>query len=85
MSTFRCPDCGSEHAIFDEGGGERLAAGADLPFLGSIPIDPAIREGGDGGEPIVLDKGETGDALREFVGKTADMQGIVHRRRASSG
>jgi len=83
MAAFRCPDCGNEHAIFDEGGGRELASDVDLPFLGSIPLDPAIRKGGDGGEPIVLDEGDTGGALREFTRETADMQGIVHRKRTS--
>ena len=84
MSSFRCPDCGGEHAIFGQGGGERFAEEVGMPFLGSIPLDPAIRQGGDGGEPIVLGEGETSEAFREFVGKTANMQGIVHRRRAAS-
>ncbi|MFB6152264.1 MAG: Mrp/NBP35 family ATP-binding protein [Haloarculaceae archaeon] len=84
MSTFRCPDCGSEHAIFGDGGGEAFAADADLPFLGSIPLDPDVREGGDAGEPIVLDEDdETGEAFRAFVSEAARNQGIVHRRRHS--
>jgi len=82
MSSFRCPDCGNEHAIFGEGGGEAFAEDAQMPFLGEIPLDPAIREGGDAGEPMVLDEeSETGEALRSFVRNTADNQGIVHRRR----
>jgi len=82
MSSFRCPDCGNEHAIFGEGGGEAFAADAQMPFLGEIPLDPAIREGGDAGEPMVLDEeSETGEALRSFVQNTATNQGIVHRRR----
>ena len=81
MSTFHCPDCGGEHAIFGSGGGSEFADEVELPFLGEIPLDPAIRQGGDDGEPMVLTEGETGEALREFVRMTADMQGIVHRRR----
>ena len=80
MSTFRCPDCGGEHPIFGSGGGRAFADEVELPFLGEIPIDPAIREGGDDGEPMVLGEGETSESLREFVGKTANMQGIVHRQ-----
>ena len=54
MSTFVCPSCGAETAIFRKGGGERTAEELGVPFLGSIPLDPAIAEGGDAGEPIVV-------------------------------
>jgi ATP-binding protein involved in chromosome partitioning len=81
MSTFHCPDCGGEHPIFDSGGGKELADEAELPFLGEIPIDPSIREGGDDGAPLVLDDEETSEALQEFARETADMQGVVHRQR----
>jgi ATP-binding protein involved in chromosome partitioning len=80
MSTFECPDCGSEHAIFGSGGGRAFADEVEMPFLGEIPLDTAIREGGDDGRPLVLEDGATGDALRSFARRTADMQGIVHRR-----
>jgi ATP-binding protein involved in chromosome partitioning len=83
MAGFVCPDCGSEHAIFGEGGGERFAADVDMPFLGSVPLDPAVREGGDDGAPMVHGEGDTAEALQEFTRKTANMQGIVHRRRVS--
>jgi ATP-binding protein involved in chromosome partitioning len=81
MSTFHCPDCGGEHPIFDSGGGQALANEAELPFLGEIPIDPSIREGGDDGAPLVLEDAETSEALQEFAEETADMQGVVHRQR----
>ena len=84
MSSFRCPNCGSEHAVFDEGGGRRLADSVEMPFLGKIPLDPAVREGGDDGRPLVLDDAETSDALQAFARQTADMQGVVHRRRVAS-
>ncbi len=83
MSRFRCPDCGGEHAIFGEGGGQALADEAEMPFLGEIPLDPAIREGGDAGRPMVLGDGETAAALQAFSRTTANMQGIVHRQRVS--
>ena len=53
MSYFVCGDCGSEHSIFSKGGGERAAAEMEMPFFGGIPLEPAVREGGDNGEPIV--------------------------------
>jgi ATP-binding protein involved in chromosome partitioning len=54
MSTFVCPHCGKETHIFRSGGGERTAAELGCPFLGSIPLDAAIAEGGDAGVPIVV-------------------------------
>ena len=81
MSSFRCPDCGSEHAIFGEGGGRRFAEEVDMPFLGELPLDPRVREGGDSGEPVVLDEeSATGDAFREMVENVADNVGVVRRR-----
>ncbi|MFB6298349.1 MAG: P-loop NTPase [Salinirussus sp.] len=83
MAGFRCPDCGTEHDIFGADGGREFAESQEMPFLGSIPLDPAIRAGGDSGEPLVNGEGETAGRLREFAGKTANMQGLVHRRRIS--
>lgn len=54
MSYFVCGHCGERTEIFSHGGGERAAAKVDVPFLGRIPIDPAIRDGGDTGHPIVV-------------------------------
>ena len=84
MSSFRCPDCGSTHDIFGTGGGEAFAADNDLPFLGSLPLDPSVRTGGDGGRPVVLDDGDTGDAFRVMAENTADMVGAVRRRDAAN-
>lgn len=53
MSYFIAPDTGNKYDIFGSGGGEKLAAKLDTKFLGGIPIDPRIREGGDNGKPIV--------------------------------
>jgi ATP-binding protein involved in chromosome partitioning len=80
MSGFQCPDCGSEHPIFGAGGGREFADEVQMPFLGEIPLDMDVRESGDDGRPPVLDETETGEAFRQFVRTTADMQGLVHRR-----
>ncbi len=53
MSVFVAPD-GSQHAIFGSGGGARLAALTGAPLVGSVPIEAAVSEGGDRGEPVVL-------------------------------
>ncbi len=54
MSTFVCPHCGTETHVFRHGGGERTARELGVPFLGAIPLDAAIAEGGDAGRPIVV-------------------------------
>lgn len=54
MAGFTCPSCGHHEPVFGEGGGRRTAEALEIPFLGSIPLDPAVVSGGDAGEPIVL-------------------------------
>ena len=53
MSYFRADD-GKIYRLFGEGGGRMLADRLGVPLLGEIPIDPALREGADLGEPIVV-------------------------------
>lgn len=53
MSVLELED-GTTLDLFGQGGGEQLAAQAEVPFLGSIPIDPRVRVGGDSGMPVVL-------------------------------
>lgn len=54
MSYFICGHCHERTDIFSHGGGERAAQKLGVPFLGAIPIDPAVRMGGDQGAPIVV-------------------------------
>jgi ATP-binding protein involved in chromosome partitioning len=52
MSYFE-PTPGQRHYLFGKGGGRKMAADADVPFLGELQIDPRVAECGDQGEPIV--------------------------------
>ena len=52
MSYLELPD-GQRMEVFGAGGGEALAASANVPFLGKIPMLAEVREGVDNGEPIV--------------------------------
>jgi ATP-binding protein involved in chromosome partitioning len=54
MSHFTCPHCSAIIDIFSKGGAERTAQQFNVPFLGSIELVPAIREGGDRGLPVAL-------------------------------
>jgi ATP-binding protein involved in chromosome partitioning len=53
MSYLDLPD-GTRMDVFGSGGGERLAAESGVPFIGAIPLDPAVRAGGDAGTPVVV-------------------------------
>jgi len=54
MSLFVCPNCGHASHIFSHGGARREAERLGVEFLGEIPLDMAIRETSDGGQPIVV-------------------------------
>ena len=58
MSYLELPD-GTRMDIFGAGGGEKLAKDSGVPFIGAIPIDPSVRTGGDGGQPVVVSNPES--------------------------
>ena len=65
MRAFICPHCNQETPIFSQGGGREAAEKLGVPFLGEIPIDPRIREGGDTGRPVIQSHPES-PAAKEF-------------------
>ncbi len=54
MSGFICPESGKEYNIFGKNTTEPLAKNYQTQVLGTIPIDPTLREGGDSGLPITV-------------------------------
>jgi ATP-binding protein involved in chromosome partitioning len=52
MSYFLCPNCGERSEIFTHGGARKAAMEMGVDFLGEIPLEMAIREGSDTGQPI---------------------------------
>ncbi|MGV8940198.1 MAG: iron-sulfur cluster carrier protein ApbC [Lysobacter sp.] len=54
MAVHVCSNCGHAEHVFGEGGGQRMASQYDVPLLGSLPLERAIREQGDAGVPVVL-------------------------------
>ncbi len=79
MSYFVCPDCTSRHDIFSSGDGEQRALAMGLPFLGTLPIDPLVRAGGDRGAPSVIStpESETTAAFRRIAGVLAQRVSIT--------
>ncbi len=69
MSGFVCPACGHKTDIFKSGGGEQLALEMNVPFLGRIPIDPAIVEACDSGKPYIEEykESETAVAFKQSI------------------
>lgn len=49
---------GTGDAIFGSGGGDQLATAIGAPLLGTVPLDPALREAADAGDPVVLSRPE---------------------------
>jgi ATP-binding protein involved in chromosome partitioning len=54
MSGFVCPTCHKESQIFSHGGGRKASERLEVPFLGEIPLDGDLCEGGDDGRPILV-------------------------------
>lgn len=55
MGGFPCPHCGGKIDLFQSDGGLKLARAYELPFLGSIPLDPEAAKAADKGKPAVLE------------------------------
>ncbi|HXY39717.1 MAG TPA: P-loop NTPase, partial [Vicinamibacteria bacterium] len=63
---FICGHCQERTDIFGSGGGRAMAGELQIPFLGEVPIDTRVREGGDTGRPIVCEAPEA-PAARAFL------------------
>ena len=74
MSYYICPKCGDEAHIFGHGGAKAEAARLSTEFLGEVPLDIAIRQTSDSGEPIVVSKPNSPHAkvYREIAAKIWD-------------
>jgi ATP-binding protein involved in chromosome partitioning len=81
MAGFACPHCGEVTHIFKQGGGERTAGVLDCPFLGSVPLDPAVVEGGDEGIPIVVSRPD-GAHAEAFGGLAEAVAAELSKRQA---
>ena len=54
MSYLQCPHCNERIDVFSHGGGKKTAETMNVHFLGELPLDPAVRIGGDSGSPVTL-------------------------------
>ena len=79
MSAFVCPHCQHETAIFDKGGARLAAERMGIRFLGEVPIDLAIRQGGDQGVPICAGAPD-GPQARAFFDVARAVAGAVSQQ-----
>ncbi len=82
MSYFQCPKCNERTHIFSHGGGAKTADNYSVPFLGEVPLNVALREGGDSGKPIVAANPDSmvAKAFREIAEKVAAQVSIANAK-----
>ena len=76
MSGLVCPHCSEPIDVFGTGGGEKLAGEMEVPFLGRVPLDPAVVMAGDTGAPTVVSSPESGAGVALERVKGAVMEGL---------
>lgn len=76
MTTFNCPHCAKEVNLFKSGGGRQAAAEMGVPFLGSVPFDPAMVDAGDDGRVYSLENPETAASLTLKAALNAALPGL---------
>jgi ATP-binding protein involved in chromosome partitioning len=62
MSYYLCPHCGGRDEIFGHGGAAEASASLNVPFLGEVPLDRAIRQHADDGLPVVIAEPDSASA-----------------------
>ena len=76
MSGFICPKCGAKIDIFKAGGGKKISEDLSVPYLGKIPIDPAICIDSDGGTPFIAENSAS-PAIKAFSEITENIKNYL--------
>lgn len=73
MAFFQCPHCGRETPIFSRGTGKQVAEKLQVHHLGELPLDPALREAGDEGKPLLVEdpKGALSNRFHDLAERVA--------------
>ncbi len=83
-SFFICDGCDKRHELFGSGGGAQIADFAKAPLLGQIPVDPAVRQCGDDGTPVMraAPDSEVSKAIKVVAERLADRVSVAAARRS---
>ena len=75
MSGFACPKCGEITQIFPTGGGKKIAEDMKVPYLGAIPVDPAIAQSADSGQVFIhqFASSPTAKIIQDIINKIIDL------------
>ena len=86
MSYFLCPHCNERTDIFAHGGAKKMAQEFGVPFLGEIPLDMAIRMGGDSGKPVAAINPDSPYALpfKHLAQQVAAAVSVLNAKNAQS-
>ncbi len=81
-SYFVCDGCDKRHELFGSGGGQLIADFSSAPLLGQIPVDPAVRESGDSGTPVMRSAPDSsvGKAIKSIAERIADRVSVASVR-----
>jgi ATP-binding protein involved in chromosome partitioning len=83
MGEFVCPDCGAKTAIFQSGGGKRIAEETGVPFLGSIPLDPKVSAISDKGVPFIVENTDSA-ATKSFMEIVEKIEAFLKNKEKSA-
>lgn len=86
MSYHYCSHCGQREDIFGHGGAREASERAEIPFLGEVPLDAAIRVQSDEGRPVALDPEDSpaARAFHEIAGRLAARISIANAAAGAS-
>lgn len=78
MSYLECPGCGRRLRLFRSGGAAWLSEQFGAPVLGEFPLDPAICESGDTGQPVALSDSQYARLFTELARQAAARVSVLH-------
>ncbi len=84
MSGFIAPDTGVEYDIFGKGTSEPMAKEFDTKVITEIPIEPAIRTGGDEGKPITF-VAPTSESAKRYMQAAESIWATIEEINANGG